>query len=207
MLSISGLADKKALGTLYYTDVIALNPGVASITNHVYQCNSLYDPDVSGIGHQFYLRDTMDTLYNSYRILESTITVTPIIDDTTPVLPAFWGVFMDTDSTLSYSEGTAVIEAQSKGKRRWGLHNGVQSTMYGNHDHSLTAKFDAATDLCPEGYNNIVDQGASPSGTDFSRYFQIWCSSINGNDPGEVLFLVSLKAKVEFCNPKFLAQS
>jgi len=208
VVNVSKLADAKAMGTLYYADTITIDAGVAAVSNHVFQANSLFDPDVTGTGHQYLLRDTMAQLYESYRIVECEIKVTPVFTTSTPGIPGFWGVFMDVNTSLDYSLSTAIIEAQADNKKTtWALHNGITSVVYGNYDKSITVTFDSARDLCPEGYNQITTMGVSPSGVDHTRYFQIWSGSILGNNSAAADFLVQMKAKVEFCNPKFLAQS
>lgn len=63
---------------LRYCDVISLNPGIGAITNYVYSCNGMYDPDISSTGHQPYGFDTLATLYNTCTVLGAKITVTAI---------------------------------------------------------------------------------------------------------------------------------
>lgn len=42
---------------------------------HVWSANSLYDPDVTGVGHQPYGRDEMVVIYGKYRVTEARIRV------------------------------------------------------------------------------------------------------------------------------------
>ena len=131
---------------MYYADTVTLDAGAAAVTNHVFQANSLFDPDVTGTGHQYLLRDTMAQLYESYRIIECEIKVTPVFTSATPLVPGFWGVFMDVNTSLDYSLSTAIIEAQAHNKKQtWALHNGIQSVVYGAYDRSITIKFDSAS--------------------------------------------------------------
>lgn len=50
-----------------YSETFALNAGNAYTFN--YNLNSIFDPNRTGIGHQPYGHDTMQTLYNRYRVI------------------------------------------------------------------------------------------------------------------------------------------
>lgn len=64
---------QKMFVKLIYTDRITLpSPTGGPIgyfgTEKIYALNSLYDPDVSGVGHQPYGFDTMSALYRKYKV-------------------------------------------------------------------------------------------------------------------------------------------
>jgi hypothetical protein len=64
---------------LVYYDTVTLDPqinalGVAN-TYHQFRANSLYDPDLSGIGHQPMFHDNYSQLYQKYRVISSKIKV------------------------------------------------------------------------------------------------------------------------------------
>lgn len=58
-----------------YGDVINLNPAIASVTSRVFSANGLYDPDISGTGHQPRGFDQLMALYDHYVVIGSKITV------------------------------------------------------------------------------------------------------------------------------------
>lgn len=55
---------------LTYSDVIGLTSGVGGIigTQKLYNLNSLFDPDQSGVGHQPYYYDQMTAMYQRYKV-------------------------------------------------------------------------------------------------------------------------------------------
>lgn len=70
---------KRLYNTLKYasTTTKTLTSGVTSI--HQFTCNGLYDPDISGSGHQPMYYDQLMAIYNHYTVLRSRFRVTPMI--------------------------------------------------------------------------------------------------------------------------------
>lgn len=197
--------SKKSVVKMRYADTVSLNPGAAGITSHYFRCNSIQDPDYTGTGHQPFTHDTFASLYNDYRVLSSKVKVTPIYSTTTAGIPALWGVFQDTDATLSYTEGTMIVEDPRTGG--FGLHSGVQSVTYGNQMRAKKLSFNAKS-LGPEGRDNVIHFGNSPTDNSlYARYFCIWASSILGNDPGSIDFMVEIEYTVELSAPLQITQS
>ena len=64
--------------TLRYVQSININSSLTATGNYCFACNSIYDPDLSGTGHQPYAHDTYSTIYNQYTVLKSLIKVTPV---------------------------------------------------------------------------------------------------------------------------------
>ncbi len=64
---------------LRYTDNYSLNPGASAVPGtQVMQLNGLYDPDISGVGHQPRYFDQIMSLYNQYAVLSAKITCTAV---------------------------------------------------------------------------------------------------------------------------------
>lgn len=62
-----------------YSDVISINATSGLIGTHVFRANGLYDPDLTGTGHQPLGFDQfMGVMYNHYCVLGSKITIQPI---------------------------------------------------------------------------------------------------------------------------------
>lgn len=88
--------------TLRYRDqLITLNPGAAGIAaSHVWSANGLYDPDITGTGHQPAGFDQLMLFYNHYTVTHAKITVTFANQDTTNGQTV--AIFIaDTDTTYS----------------------------------------------------------------------------------------------------------
>lgn len=57
-----------------YSQTFTLNNTTA--TGYRFNLNSIYDPDRSGVGHQPYGHDTLQTLYNRYRVVSCSYVIT-----------------------------------------------------------------------------------------------------------------------------------
>lgn len=77
--------------------------------------NGLYDPDVSGGGHQPYYFDQLAALYNHYTVIGSKITVT-ITPDTASTLGVVAGVYINDDTTTTPVSLTDFLETNQS---RW----------------------------------------------------------------------------------------
>lgn len=61
--------------TLKYSTVQRLNSAITNTAENVYSANSLFDPDVSNVGHQPMLFDQMAAMYLRYKVTHSRIWV------------------------------------------------------------------------------------------------------------------------------------
>ena len=65
--NMPALMSPKYQTKLRYTDTIVLAPSVLSVAvNHVYSANGMYDPDVTGVGHQPRGFDQLMSMYGTY---------------------------------------------------------------------------------------------------------------------------------------------
>ncbi len=203
---ITPLVKNRTVAKLRYVDTISINAGSAAIASHVFRANGLFDCDVTGTGHQPHGFDQHTLLYSNYRVISSTIKVSPIAVSVSNLVPALYGVYRDKDSTLSYTLGTAVIE-DKRNKGSWGLTSGITTSKFSNGNLTQkTASFRGSRDLGPEERNASQLTSADPSGSE-DVFYMIWAASVLGNDPGAQAFMVQLDYVVEFTQPIFLAQS
>lgn len=62
---------------VYVGEDIDLDPGAVGVTaSHYFRCNSLFDPDFTGTGHQPHGFDSLALKYGGYRVRTATITCT-----------------------------------------------------------------------------------------------------------------------------------
>lgn len=203
------LVRTKLLAKLTYVDTITMNPGVSAIASHTFRANSLFDPDLTGTGHQPLGRDEYALRYNHYRVVSSTIKVTAIASGVTDSNPALWGVMNSPDTTLGYSgatAGTAIIE-NPRIKGGWKINGHSDGFSPNAIPSSITVRFNSKQ-LGPEGKLRTTTMDANPSvGGIADAYFHLWAASFLSNDPGAQDFLVQLTQIVEFTDPIVLAQS
>lgn len=74
----------KATLTYSATQGVSINPGVAgAVGSYLFRANSLYDPDVTSVGHQPMGFDQIMSVYDHYYVIGSRITVSWNNGDTT----------------------------------------------------------------------------------------------------------------------------
>jgi len=64
----------RMVATLRYCETISLLSSLTPLSNTNIACNSIYDPNLTGTGHQPYGHDTYAAIYNQYTVLRSKIT-------------------------------------------------------------------------------------------------------------------------------------
>ncbi len=75
------LLSNKTVVKLRYTEIIAINPGAGgSVGTHVYSANGMFDPNITGIGHQPRGFDQLMSLYDHYTVIQSGITAMYTLD-------------------------------------------------------------------------------------------------------------------------------
>ena len=60
---------------LRYSTNLSLNATSGVIAYNLFRCNSIFDPDYTGVGHQPYGHDTYQQIYNHYRVESAVISV------------------------------------------------------------------------------------------------------------------------------------
>jgi len=72
---IPGFRALRYKATLNYYDSFSLNSGTGTVGNYVYSANGLYDPDITGTGHQPMAFDQLMLSFDHYCVTRSRITV------------------------------------------------------------------------------------------------------------------------------------
>lgn len=68
-----GSFPSRARVPLRYTSYLRVNPGVLTGADTVFSLNGIFDPEISGAGHQPREYDTWATLYGKYRVYSCTV--------------------------------------------------------------------------------------------------------------------------------------
>lgn len=92
--------------TLKYCDTYTLTSTAGSLAYQVMAANGIYDPDITGIGHQPMYRDVYASVYDQYTVIGSKITVS--FNHTTSTGSVICGVRGDDDQTGTTTLSTAM---------------------------------------------------------------------------------------------------
>jgi len=164
---------------LKYNQVITM-VNVAGIGTHVFRLNSLFDPDLTGTGHQPLGFDQWATLYGEYQVMGSRIKVRAIPPDTNPVKLA---VFPSITSTVIGSVATASEQPYSKSV--W--INNINVTQNSPITSYISVKKLEGRNI--DSVNFIANTGTNPAAT---RFWQLTCESNAGTAINDILFDVTI---------------
>lgn len=60
--------NRRAFVKLRYADNLTLSTSTKLSSEYVFRLNSIFDPDLTGTGHQPYLHDTLATMWRTYKV-------------------------------------------------------------------------------------------------------------------------------------------
>lgn len=204
-----GLPDKFTT-RLRYVDQIQLDANASTISAYVYRANDLYDPDVTGTGHQPNPFDQMMQFYRTACVIGSRIKVTANIlsttQDSTPcpyvcILKSATGT-----EAVSLSGPTDVMEQTTRSSAVKQFGNYITKSLSSNN--YITANFSAKKWFRS---NNIVgsreyscDTSSSPTEV---CYYEIAYFPYSTENPAVVLFTIEIDYLAVFTENKIVAQS
>lgn len=103
--AILGVSRKCKLN--FYTQVVLTTPATNIASVYTFAANGLYDPDITGIGHQPMGFDQLMAIYEHYTVTSSKITV-HAIEGKAAVDPSSIAVSLNADSTIVTNIGRII---------------------------------------------------------------------------------------------------
>jgi hypothetical protein len=159
-----------------YVESIVLNAATGSLGTYVYRTNSLFDPNLTGTGHQPYGFDQFKAYYATYLVTASQITVECVVGTASSLV----GVTCSTDSALAVL--TTADTLSEPGRGQCGL---VAPAVAARTFQSKWALKDIPH-ADPADYSALV--GASPANSDF---FTIYHQDAAGLAASPVLYFTA----------------
>lgn len=167
----------KANYILRYSDQITLNPSAGSNADYFFRANSIYDPDSSGVGHQPYGHDTLQTIYKHYMVDRAVITLIPTQFGNTVCT---YGVKIAGDASGSSYH----LIREGKGTT-------MSTTAVGARSVPISRTYDK-NKMWPVMKDSSAEFGSNPS-ADTNALFHIFMQGPNqSTDPGSVDFTVNI---------------
>lgn len=165
--------------TVKYTEVVnrTFTSGVASA--YLFSCNGLFDPNISGTGHQPLYFDQLMALYNHYQVLKARIKVT-FVPSASVVGPFLCGLMVDDDTTQTNSLNTSIGERP-----------GAKQGMYQKDTHPsvvLYTSWDSKT-LAYNAEDNPNIQGSSAANPAEQSYFVLETADIGGSNASMYMYV------------------
>jgi len=81
MKALSPFPQRYITTCKYSENITVPGPGGGGLAQYNYRLNSIFDPNLSGIGYQPYGHDTLATLYNRYRVISCSYVIHGVCTD------------------------------------------------------------------------------------------------------------------------------
>ena len=192
---------------LRYSDFISLDPSAVSpIASYIFRANSLYDPDLTGVGHQPYGFDQLMARYDHFTVIGSKIYVRNMQEGTSNVNPCVFGIHLSDNNTVPFSDVNHFLESPDGSANSVGGILSSGAYIQAGVGNTISKGFSMNRFFHKKLGDSDMQGSASANPTE-GAYFQVLACSINGNDPGSCTFKVTIDFDVIFTEPKILAQS
>jgi len=180
--------------SLRYTDYVTFDAGAGLASTRVYSVNSLFDPDVTGVGHQPRGFDQIIAMYNYYRVTSAKIFVDAVGGPTATGQPCIL--------TLSASRDAAPYSASIYDYTE--QPNVTYEMMSG--DASAKVKLSLSADpskMIGSDADQLFLIGTSAASPNTQVYFHVsqLSSDLSAENPGPISLIVTIVYDVEFTAP------
>lgn len=185
---------------LKYVAEKSLNASTVGFASTTFSANGLYDPDITGTGHQPSNFSSWINLYDHYRVLSSKCTVTflPEITRHSGTNTAMIGVLKsDTGNRIASLTGGLEDMLEQPGVR--------YSTMTAGHQNAIPPKvtsYYSAKKFFGSG-NHGKQEGDVANNPSDGAFWEVWAHSVAGGDPPPYTVLVEIEYIVKFTERKY----
>lgn len=198
-IPLGGLETSKMVH-MRYADVILLNASATSTAHYTFSANGMYDPNVTGTGHQPNGFDQLMGFFNHYTVVDSTIRVAFAPTTGSNIVPGFWDVLLTDDATLSVATPEDLMES----REGTGMAYLVGSERgYIGQSKAITRKFNAKRFFAKSSIvGDALYRGNASSNPTEQAFFTIVHADVFGNDPAPTSFSVVIDYLAVLTEPK-----
>lgn len=168
-----GFPDR-LMTTLRYHNVVAVSSTAGSTGKQIYSWNSIYDPDITNVGHQPLYRDTYAVIYDHYAVVSARASIRITNPNSTTFLV---GAVTDDDSTTSTSIDTL-------SEQNHGVHMLLQPLSGSRSEVAYNLSWDCKKILGIDPYTSQAYKttvGADPSEV---STLTLWAADVTGATNG-----------------------
>lgn len=181
---------RKLSFTHKYRDIATATVSGGAMTNYLFSCNGMYDPNISGTGGQPQWFDQLTALYNHYCVIGSKILVRFLPMDQsgliTPTTVAC-GIFVNDDASLASSQTYLTLGQQSTGKVTYLAPLAVKPTV-------ISRKWSAKKTFGGSVLSNTELQGTNGSNPTDQSYYHLFFQNANlSTTTQSIIFEVELE--------------
>lgn len=167
-----------------YADNFTLTNAAGAGVFYNFSCNGLYDPNISGTGHQPAYFDNLSAIYNHYTVIASRIKIS-VTTATTQTCPVNVGVFLNDDTSVA--GGFLASLEQPSSKSQFLQVNGGAAPLV------LTCSWSAKQTFGGSILGNDNLQGGSGNNPSEQTYYTIVTGPADASTATVTYFLVELE--------------
>jgi hypothetical protein len=182
-----------------YYDVVGISTGVSLAGTYVYSANGMYDPDVTGTGHQPMGWDQMMLSFEHYCVLNATMTVT--VRHTSTAQSAAFAI-------VQYAGATAITDFTRVVENGLLVRNRLNATPYDGSIQTFKSRMDVAKfGGLPDILDNPDYKGDLSNNPAEQSYFHLSFWNPDSVSVGTCICEVQIDYDVVFTEPRKLTLS
>lgn len=185
----------KCMNKLTYVEQTSTNPGSVTPSGIVFRANGLYDPNLSGAGHQPRGFDEYMNIYERWLVIGGKVRV-DVAPTTTPVMMY---MLLSSDSTSIMTNPTDYSESRNVKKIILGANSSGRTVYYKYNPNKFM--------VAPKPMSTPNLQGTASVDPTRQCYLHVAFVSLDGSDPGSIPYQVTIDYSVIFHTPKKLIES
>jgi len=184
----------------HYTESILLNPSAGTPADHVFSANGMYDPNITGTGHQPYGYDQLAAIYNESCVITSKCTVTCWNNQSG--LPFWIAICLRDDPTSISSDVSTVRESPGIVSKLLG------PSASGASVGSVTMSFDVKKFFDVKDPSDCEELRGGSANPAEQGYYHVLMIPQNGvDDLGQNVLTVDIEYTAQWSGPKILPSS
>jgi len=198
------------LTKLRYVETFGLDGAAAQSAVHVFRANGLFDPNMTGGGHQPKGFDQIALFWKRFHVLGSRIRVSQYDLTNASISPyALWGVGLSNTGTSFSARALDDILEGEKSTQLIRLAGNVNTnSLIGPVKRTVaTVKFSAKKFFGKSAVHDIEYSCTNAADPTIQAYFEVWAVGDGTSNPGTMLFLAQIEYIVLCDEPIFLSQS
>ena len=194
----------KFAAKLRYWDWAVIDPGLAGTAGtYILSCNSLFDPNTTGVGHQPRGFDQYMTMYDHYTVIGCKVTAVFTQDYAGTYDPLVVGVALK-DSATAYTDVNDYMEGRNIKSRT------LAASTTGENPNAITITKTFSTRKflgITHPLSSANCRGNATSGPGEQAYFHLFVAPITTNDNNQMRVHYRLEYLTIFTEPKQPSQS
>ena len=186
---------------LRYHETITIDPSLGAAGTYTFSANGMYDPNISGVGHQPYGFDQLCALYNHYYVMRAKIRITAVTTNAYYIM----GVKLCDASTLNSAVPDYLMEQPGFKKRIIGNNNSAVAPSISQT--FSTRKFFGLKSKAIVLADDTLSGSSSYNPAEQAYFVIVLQPAVSSQDVATATFQVTIDYIATFTGPKELGAS